>query len=57
MREQFNLDRLIEYGTEPVPDTVKVVNPEYRKLDSEIKSRTTRLSRLTAKFGSLEGKS
>ncbi len=53
MREHFSLDRLIEYGTELIPDTVHVVNPEYRKLDSEIKSRTTRLSRLTAKFGAL----
>jgi hypothetical protein len=53
MREHFGLDRLIEHGTEPVPDTIQVVNPEYRKLDSEIKSRTTRLSKLTAKFGAL----
>ena len=53
MREHFSLDKLIEYGTELVPDSVQVVNPEYRKFDSEIKSRTTRLSRLTAKFGAL----
>ncbi len=52
-RENFSLDSLIERGTEPIPDTVQVVNPECRKLASEIRSRTTRLSRLTAKFGAL----
>lgn len=39
MREHFGLDRLIEYGTEPVPDAVPVVNPEWRKLDGQIRSR------------------
>ena len=34
MREHFGLDRLIEYGTEPVPDAIHVVNPEWRKLDA-----------------------
>src|SRR6266853_2846561 len=31
MREHFSLDRLIEYGTEPIPDAISVVNPEWRK--------------------------
>ena len=39
MREHFGLDRLIEYGTEPVPDAISVVNPQWRKLDSQIRSQ------------------
>jgi hypothetical protein len=34
MREHYGLDRLIEYGTEPIPDAISVVNPAWRKLDS-----------------------
>jgi hypothetical protein len=51
MREHYSLDRLIEYGTEPVPDTIQVVNPAWRKLDSQIRSLTAKRSRLMAKFG------
>jgi len=28
MREHYGLDSLVEYGTEAVPDTILVVNPE-----------------------------
>ena len=51
MREHYGLDRLIEYGTEPVPDAIPVVNPEWRKLDSQIRSRTGQRHRLAAQFG------
>jgi chromosome segregation ATPase len=43
----------VEYGTEPVPDTIPVVNPEWRKLDSQIRSKTGQRYRLTAQFGAL----
>src|SRR5450756_1697775 len=39
MREHFGLDRLIEYGTELIPDAISVVNPAWRKLDSRIRSK------------------
>ena len=39
MREHYSLDRLIEYGTEPIPDAISVVNPPWRKLDSQIRSQ------------------
>jgi len=51
MREHYSLDRLIEYGTEPVPDTIRVVNPAWRKLDSEIRSQTGKRHRLLVQFG------
>jgi hypothetical protein len=53
MREHFGLDRLIEYGTEPVPDAISVVNPQWRKLDSQIRSQTGKRHRLAAQFGAL----
>src|SRR5260370_24323691 len=52
-REHFSLDRLIEYGTEPIPDAISVVNPEWRKLDSQLRSRTGQRHRLAAQFGGL----
>lgn len=53
MREHYSLDRLIEYGTEPIPDAISVVNPEWRKLDSQIRSKAGQRHRLTAQFGAL----
>lgn len=53
MREHYGLDHLMEYGTEPVPDAIQVVNPEWRKLDSQIRSQTGQRHRLTAQFGAL----
>ena len=53
MREHYNLDRLIEYKTESIPDTTRVVNPEYRKLDSQIKSKASLLNRRFVKFGAI----
>jgi hypothetical protein len=53
MREHYGLDRLIEYGTEPVPDAISVVNPEWRKLDGQIRSKIGHRHRQAALFGSL----
>lgn len=57
MREHFNLDRLVEYGTEAVPDTIRVVNPAWRKLDGQIRSKSGQVERQLVVFGelSLEG--
>jgi len=53
MREHYSLDRLIEYGTEPIPDAISVVNPQWRKLDSQIRSQSGKRHRLAAQFGAL----
>lgn len=53
MLEHYGLDRLIEHGIEPLPDTARVVNPAWRKLDSAIRSEAARLSRDRAAFGAL----
>jgi len=51
MREHFNLDRLIEHGTEPLPATTVVVNPAHRRLEQQIRRERGRLQRLAAQFG------
>jgi hypothetical protein len=53
MREHYGLDKLISYDTEKVPDTTPVVNPEYRRLDGDIRKKNSRLSRVAAQFGGL----
>jgi hypothetical protein len=53
MREHFGIDRLIEYGTTPVDETVKVVNPEYRNIDSRIRSISQKLGRKISEFGQI----
>jgi hypothetical protein len=53
MREHYSLDRLIEYGTEPIPDAISVVNPAWRRLDGQIRSKAGQRHRLAAQFGAL----
>jgi hypothetical protein len=53
MREHYGLDSLCEYGTEPVPDAIQVVNPQWRKLDGQIRSKIGQLHRQEAQFGAL----
>jgi hypothetical protein len=53
MREQYGLDRLVEYGTELVPDMTTVVNPQWRRLDSQVRSKTGQRHHLHAKIGAM----
>jgi hypothetical protein len=53
MRQHYNLDRLAEYGTESIPDSVRTVNPAWRKLDGEIRGKNGQMQRLLALFGQL----
>jgi hypothetical protein len=53
MRQHFGLDRLIEYGTQPLPDTTRVVNPDWRQLDSQLRSQRALLSRELCQFGDI----
>ena len=53
MREHFGLDRLIEYGTEPIPETISVVNPQWRSLDGQIRAKIGQRHRLAARFGAM----
>jgi hypothetical protein len=54
MRQHYGLDRLAEYGTEPVPDPIQAVNPAWRKLDAEIRAQSEKRRRQLALFGALD---
>jgi hypothetical protein len=52
-REHFALDRLADYRTEQISDPLRVVNPDYRTLDSQVRSTTGKLTRRLAHFAEL----
>lgn len=53
MRENYNLDKLITYETESIPETTRVVNPRYREISGKLKSAASTLSRRLQEFASL----
>jgi hypothetical protein len=44
---------LIEYGTEALPDTTRVVNPAWREVDTQIRRHNGMLQREIATFGNI----
>lgn len=54
MRENFNLDALVSYQTDEIPGTTKVINPEHRRLEREVRTRAGTLSRKRAEWAALE---
>src|SRR5271165_1605381 len=54
MRQHYNLDRLIEYQTEPIPDTTRVINPAWRQLDSQIRRQNGLLNRELLQFAQIQ---
>jgi hypothetical protein len=52
-RLNFGLDRLADYSTDEITDPIKVVNPAYRELDSQVRSANGKLGRTLAQFGAL----
>ena len=53
MREHYAIDRWVEHGTEPLPETTLVVNSAWRQLDSQIRREQALLQRDRAAFGAL----
>ena len=53
MHEHYNLDRLADYSTEEIPETTKVVNPQYRELDGEVRKSVGKLNRKRNEFGAI----
>lgn len=49
----FDLDRLIDYQLESVPDTVEVVNPQWRQLDGQVRRERAMLARKKGDFAAL----
>lgn len=54
MRQHYGLDRLAEYGTEPVPAPIQTVNPVWRRLDAQIRAQGEKRRRQLALFGALD---
>ncbi len=53
MRQHYNLDALADYCLDVIPDTTRIVNPDYRQLDSAIRSNNGKLNRCLVKFASI----
>jgi hypothetical protein len=53
MRQSFNLDGLVDYRSENVPETIMVVNPAHRVLDGEVRKKVGLLNRRIAEFGAI----
>jgi hypothetical protein len=53
MGRHYGLDRLTEYGTEPLPEATVVVNPAWRRLDQTVRRARAQLGRTQAQFGAL----
>lgn len=53
MRQHYGLDRLMDYSLEEVSDTTRVVNPEYRRLEGEVRRLAAVKARRLAEFGSI----
>ena len=51
MREHYGLDRLVEHGISPIPETTRLINPAWRALDSQVRRTAAELSRARAAFG------
>jgi len=45
MREHYNIDRLVDYSTDKIPGTTKVVCPLYREADRDVKRLAAQLGR------------
>jgi len=46
-------ERLVDYGTETVPDTTMVVNPAHRTLDGQTRKKIGMLNRKITEFGAM----
>jgi hypothetical protein len=53
MRQNYNLDGLVDYGTGEIPDATRVVNPAHRRLDGMVRRKVAVLNRKQAEFGAI----
>jgi transposase len=51
LREEYALDALVDYSTEPADEQRSVPNPERRKMNAEIRKARAELSQLAAEYG------
>ncbi len=51
MMEHYDIDGLVQYGSEEIPGTTQVVNPAWRALDKAVKGTLGRIRKLHAELG------
>ncbi|MFZ2958940.1 MAG: putative transposase [Candidatus Ozemobacteraceae bacterium] len=51
MMDHYDIDGLVQYGAEPLPDTLSVVNPAWRELDKTVRKALHDLRKLQTKLG------
>jgi len=51
MMEHYDIDGLVQYGSEEIPGTTQVVNPAWRTLDQAVREKTRQLRKLHAAWG------
>jgi hypothetical protein len=53
MMNHYDIDGLVQYGAEPLPGTVEVINPAWRTLDKAVTRTRRKLKEVQAKLGAL----
>jgi hypothetical protein len=48
--EDYDFDKMVSFGIEPVDPEKEVVNPQYRKLTHQLKKQREKIQRIEAKF-------
>lgn len=51
MMEHYDIDGLVQYGSEEIPGTTQVVNPAWRVLDKAVRDNARRIRKLHAALG------
>lgn len=46
----YDFDKMIQYGVQPIDESKEIVNPEYRKITYKIKKLSEKIQRREAKF-------
>ncbi len=48
--QDYDFDKIVSFGTEPVDPEKEIVNPEYRKLSHQLKKLREKIRRIEARF-------
>lgn len=51
MMEHFDMDRLVQYGSEEIPGTTLIVNPAWRTINKAVTQLHRRIRKLSAEYG------
>ena len=49
-RKSLNIDALVDYQLESIPETVEVVNPAWRRLDGQVRKLAAKLAKIKGEF-------